>query len=151
MKEKHEESPRDYVREITAKYIGPRRKSAVITGPDEAARFVRTVLRDEVREHLVALYLDGAHRIASYSLVSIGCAISAPVHPREIFQPAVLIGACSLIVGHNHPSGELAPSNEDRKVTKRLAEAGALLSIALLDHVIVTPQGYYSFKESGEL
>lgn len=151
MEKKLEESLKDFVREVTAKYIGPRRKSAVITGPDEAARFVRSVLRDEVREHLVALYLDGAHRIASYSLVAIGCAVSAPVHPREIFQPAVLIGACSLIVGHNHPSGELVPSDEDRKVTKRLGEAGALLSIALLDHVIVTQRGYYSFKESGEL
>lgn len=151
METKREENASDFVREVTAKYIGPRRRSPVITSPDEAADFIRSVMRDDVREHFVALYLNGANRIASFSLVSIGGAVSAPAHPREVFQPAVLVGAVSLIVGHNHPSGDPTPSSEDRKVTKRLQEAGTLLSIALLDHVIVTHGSYYSFKQCGEL
>lgn len=145
--EQNRESSKDYVREVTAKYIGPRRKAIKISSPEDAARFICSVLRDEAREHFIALYLDGAHNLASYSVVSTGSANSAPVHPREVFQGAVLCGACALIVGHNHPSGELNPSEEDRSVTKRLVEAGKLLGISVLDHLIVSEQGYFSFQE----
>ena len=149
--EQHEVNPKEYVREVTAKYIGPRRKAVKIGGPEDAAKFISSVLRDHAREHFVALYLDGAHNVASYSVVSTGSANSAPVHPREVFQGAVLVGACALVVGHNHPSGELRPSDEDRAVTKRLCEAGKLLGVSLLDHIIVSNQGYYSFQEMGAM
>ena len=85
----------NYVREVTARYIGPRRKSLTISGPGDAASFMRGLLRDEVREHFLALYLNGAHQVVSFSLVSLGDATSAPVHAREVFQGALLVGACA--------------------------------------------------------
>lgn len=149
--EQNDTNPKEYVREVTAKYIGPRRKAIKIGGPEDAAKFISSVMKDQAREHFVALYLDGAHNIASYSIVSTGSANSAPVHPREVFQGAVLVGACALIVGHNHPSGELKPSDEDRAVTNRLVEAGKLLGMSLLDHLIVSEAGYFSFQEMGAM
>ena len=83
-----------YVREVTARYIGPRRKGLTISGPGDAASFMRGLLRDEVKEHFLALYLNGAHQVVSFSLVSLGDATSAPVHAREVFQGALLVGAC---------------------------------------------------------
>ena len=91
----------NYVREVTAKYIGPRRKGLFISGPSDAANFMRGLLRDEAREHFLALYLNGANCVISFSLVSLGCATSAPAHPREVFQGAVLVGACGVLIGHN--------------------------------------------------
>src|SRR3990172_177021 len=115
--------PTEYVREVTARYIGPRRRSCVITSSEIAANFMRRLLRDHAREHFLALYLDGAHRVVSYSLVSLGTANSTSVHPREVFQGALLAGACAIIVGHNHPSGDTRESPEDIILTKRLKEA----------------------------
>src|SRR5512135_1233883 len=138
-----------YVREVTARYIGPRRKSLTITGPASAARFMRRLLRDEAREHFLALYLNGAHQVVSLSLVSLGSATHASVHAREVFQGALLVGACALIVGHNHPSGDLEPSPADVDLTKRLKEAGALLRVPLLDHVLFSATEFLSFHEAG--
>ena len=147
--EQKESTASDYVREVTAKYIGPRRKSISIRSANDAACFVRRLLRDEAREHFIALYLNGANQVVSHSLVSLGTANSAPACPREIFQGAVLVGACALIVAHNHPSGSLAASEHDKIITRRLAEGGKLLSIPLLDHIIVSSDCYYSFLEDG--
>ena len=140
-----------YVREVTARYIGPRRKSTTIRLPDDAFLFMRALLRDDAKEHFLALCLNGAHQVISHSLVSLGCATSAPVHPREVFQPAILVGACALIVGHNHPSADLKPSQEDIATTKKLKDAGDLLGIPLLDHVLFSPTEFTSFKTLGLL
>ncbi len=148
--EKQEIKSIHYVREVTAKYIGPRRKSITISDPSEAAKFISSLLRDNAREHFFALYLNAANQVVSHSLVSLGSAVSVPVSIREVFQGAVLVGATGLIVGHNHPSGESNPSNEDRTVTEKLSEAGKLLGIPLLDHIIVVSEdGYFSFREQG--
>jgi DNA repair protein RadC len=80
-------------------------------------------------------------------LVNLGTLTSSLVHPREIFRRAVMQGANSIIVAHNHPSGAADPSDEDLKVTKLLHEAGKLLGIQLLDHLIFTPTSFYSFKD----
>jgi len=109
-----------------------------IKGPNDVADFVRSVLTDNSREHCVALYLDGAHQVVSYSIISIGTANMSVVHPREVFQRAILAGAISIIIAHNHPSGVLTPSDEDHKVTQRLKDAGEILGIKLLDHLIVS-------------
>ena len=98
-------------------------------------------------EHFVALYLNGQHQVAAYSIVSIGTANQAPVSPREVFQRAVLTGAISIVVAHNHPSKSTVPSHEDRAVTTRLREAGELLGIKVLDHVIVTNSAFLSMKD----
>jgi DNA repair protein RadC len=139
----------NYVREVTARYIGPRRKGLTISGPGVAASFMRGLLRDEVREHFLALYLNGGHQVISFSLVSLGDATSAPVHAREVFQGALLIGACALIVGHNHPSGDVQPSTEDKEITRRLKQAGELLRVPLLDHVLFSETDCVSFHERG--
>jgi DNA repair protein RadC len=115
--------------------------------PSMAAEFVRKVLPDNSREHFVVLHLDSTNQIISYAVVSTGTANSCPVHPREVFQGAVLVGAIALIVSHNHPTGDLTPSGDDRKITTRLNEAAALMGIKIHDHVIVTDGGFYSFAE----
>jgi DNA repair protein RadC len=142
------QSGNEFVREVTARYIGPRRKGLKISGPGDAACFMRGLLRDEAREHFLALYLNGAHRVVSFSLVSLGTATSAPVSPREVFQGAILVGACALIVGHNHPSGDIEPSPEDVDVTRKLKQAGELLRVPLLDHVLFSETDHLSFHDS---
>ncbi len=141
----------DYVREVTARYIGPRRKGLTISGPGDAARFMRRLLRDEVREHFLALYLDGAHHVVSFSLASLGGATWAPVSAGMVFQNALLLGACAVIVGHNHVSGELEPSPEDKEVTRKLKQAGELLRVPLLDHVLFSETDHVSFHDRGLL
>ncbi len=141
----------NYIREVTPRYIGPRRKGLTISGPDAAARFMRGLLRDEAREHFLALYLNGAHHIVSFSLVSLGGATWAPVSAAMVFQNALLVGASAVVAGHNHPSGELQPSAADVDVARRLKEAGELLRVPLLDHVLFSGTDHVSFHESGIL
>jgi len=127
-----------FIREVRATYQQTAARPFAISGPDDVADFVRSILTDNSREHFIALYLDGAHQVASYSIVSIGTANASMVHPREVFQRAIRAGAVSIIIAHNHPSGVLTPSDEDHKVTQRLKEAGDILGIKLLDYLIVT-------------
>ena len=136
-----------FIREVRATYHMTETLPFVIQGPHHVAQFVRTILTDTSREHFVALYLDGANQVVSYSIISIGTANMSVVHPREVFQRAVLAGAVSIVVAHNHPSGILTPSQEDIKVTQRLKEAGEILAIKLLDHVIVTDVAHHSVRE----
>jgi len=127
-----------FIREVRATYPQTTSRVFAIKGPDDVADFVRSILTDNSREHFVALYLDGAHQVTSYSIVSIGTANASMVHPREVFQRAILAGAVSIIIAHNHPSGVLTPSDEDHKVTQRLKDAGDILGIKLLDHIIIS-------------
>jgi len=138
------------VREAVIQYRGQslRIRSALLT-PQDAIALAKKRVHDHSKEHLLAIYLDGTHRPIAFSLVFIGTANSAPANPREIFQPAVALGAVSLIVLHNHPSGESKPSSCDDQVTKTLAEAGRLLGIKLLDHIVWTVSGdFYSYADS---
>jgi len=148
--EPSEEQPAiTFVREVTATYRGPRRAATKITDPKDGADFIRKSLPDNSREHFVVLYLDGKHQIIAYSIVFTGTANKCQVHPREIFQRAVLVGSVAIILGHNHPSdGEVIPSEDDRNVTNQLKKAGDMLGIKVLDHVIVNDTGFYSFTES---
>ena len=118
-----------------------------ITNSIQVAEFVRSILTDNSREHCIALFLDGSSKIASYSIISIGGANSAPFAPRELFQRAVLVGAISIVLVHNHPSGSLSASQADHALTIRLKEAGELMGIAILDDVIVTDQDSISLRE----
>ena len=133
-----------YIREVRATYHMTETLPFIIQGPDHVAQFVRSILTDNSREHFVALYLDGANQVVSYSIISIGTANMSVVHPREVFQRAVLAGAVSIVVAHNHPSGILTPSQEDIKVTQRLKDAGEILAIKLLDHLIVSDAAHRS-------
>ncbi len=105
---------------------------------------VAPFLAHEPVEVFVALLLDGKHRVTGFAEVSRGTLTSSLVHPREVFGPALRMGCAALIVVHNHPSGDPEPSSEDREVTKRLAEAGRLLGVPLLDHVVLGGGGRYT-------
>jgi len=108
-------------------------------------------VREHMKEHFVVFFLDTRNREIKREIVSIGTLNYNLVHPREVFEPAVRSLAASIIVAHNHPSGCLEPSDEDLSLTKRLSQAGNLLGIELLDHVIVTREGHMSFKQKGLL
>jgi DNA repair protein RadC len=103
---------------------------------------------DQEKEHFYVMHLDIRNRVKLVELVTIGTLTSSLVHPRETFRRAVMQGAASIIVGHNHPSGECEPSTEDTKVTKLLFEAGQILGITFLDHLIFTTHSFFSFKEN---
>jgi len=107
--------------------------------------------REARREHFVAFDLNARHQLLTRRLVSVGSLSASIVHPREVFQPAVAASAAGLIVAHNHPSGDPEPSPEDVAVTRRLRDAGELLGIELLDHLVVAGRGFVSLKARGAL
>ncbi len=142
-----------FVREAIVQYRGRGLKvETPIREPMQAVRLARRVVRDEAREHFLALYLDGRHKPIAHSVVSIGTATASLVHPREVFQAAVLSGAVGLIVLHNHPSGDPSPSREDQDVASRLQKAGKILGIQLLDAITWTHRNseYVSLRERGD-
>ena len=104
-------------------------------------------IRDLKKEHLVSFCLDAHNQTLERTLVSIGTANSTMVHPREVFEPAIRNLASSVIIVHNHPSGNPEPSHEDIQLTERLVSAGKILGITLQDHVIITSQGFLSFQQ----
>lgn len=104
-------------------------------------------LKTATQEHLVVLSLDGANRLIAKRLVTIGTLNASLVHPREVYSDPLKDRAASIIVIHNHPSGTLEPSDADMQVTQRLKDAGKLLGINLLDHIIITKTGYYSLAD----
>jgi DNA repair protein RadC len=103
---------------------------------------------DQEKEHFYVMHLDTRSRINLVELVNIGTLTASLVHPRETFRRAVIHGSASIIVAHNHPSGEVDPSVEDTKITKVLFEAGNILGIKMLDHVIFAQGKFYSFRDS---
>src|SRR6266702_883222 len=109
-------------------------------------------LADTDREHFVILMRDQKNQVIGIHTVSVGSLTASVVHPRETFKAAILANAAAIICGHQHLSGDCQPSREDRSITQRLKEAGALLGINLLDHVIVGGEGrYFSFADENML
>jgi DNA repair protein RadC len=108
-------------------------------------------IADRKQEYFIVVLLNGAHEVISTKVVSIGLVNSTQVHPREVFAPAIEQRATSVILAHNHPSGNLEPSPADKNVTKQLIESGKILGISVLDHIIFSRQGYLSFSEKGLL
>lgn len=117
---------------------------ARLGGPDAVVALLRPLLENEAQECFVALLLNGKHRITGFAEISRGTLTASLVHPREVFGPALRQGAAAIIVAHNHPSGEPEPSSEDLGVTKRLRDAGALLGVPLLDHLILGEHGRFT-------
>lgn len=103
-------------------------------------------LRDEVFK---VIYLDASNRFIESEIMSRGVVNKATVYPRKIVENALKKNAVSVIISHNHPSGKLVPSNDDRRMTKMVSDALAVINIAIVDHVIVSSEGYFSFKENG--
>jgi DNA repair protein RadC len=122
-----------------------------VRGPDDVVALIGKRLRNEPREHFLALLLNARHECLAVETVSIGSLNASIVHPREVFRPAVLASAASIIVVHNHPSGDPEPSEEDMSITRRLAQVGELLGIGLLDHLVIAKRGVVSLRERGLL
>jgi DNA repair protein RadC len=99
------------------------------------------------REMFVVLLLDGKNQVLGFNVVSVGSLTAALVHPREVFKPAILANAASLILVHGHPSGDPEPSAEDKAITERLRQAGDLIGIKILDHVVIGDATFHSFAD----
>lgn len=124
----------------------------VLRGPEDVATAVEPLALARARkEHFVVLLLNARHAVLRVEVVSVGSLNASIVHPREVFAPALEHAAASVVLVHNHPSGDSEPSEEDLKITQRLVDAGELLGVAVLDHVIVAKRGNYSFRANGKL
>ena len=130
--------------ELGKRYLMPADRPVVTTAEEAAEQLCN--IRDKKQECLVVLTLDGANRLINNTIVFQGTLNQSIIHPREIFAQAIEDRAASIIVAHNHPSGSLEPSDEDRQVTAKLREAGQLLGIELLDSLIVSRLGHASIK-----
>jgi DNA repair protein RadC len=108
-------------------------------------------IRDKKKEYLMAFFLNARHQLIAKETISIGTLTASLAHPREIFAPAIGKAAAGVILVHNHPSGDPSPSDEDVRLTQRIAQAGKIMGIELLDHMIVAETGAYSFKTAGKL
>lgn len=117
-----------------------------INSPDDVNKILQSYLNGVDREHFVVILLNRKNGIIGINTVSVGDLSSSIVHPREVFKPAIVAGAASIIVAHNHPSGDPTPSSDDINVTKRLKEAGDILGIGVLDHIIIGDGSYVSLK-----
>src|SRR5215475_2082010 len=118
----------------------------------DAATLLHTYLADVDREHFAIILLNQKNRVLGVNTVSIGSLTASVVHPREVYKSAILSNAASIICEHNHPSTDCQPSREDRAITTRLVEAGKLLGISVLDHVIISGTGqYFSFADENML
>ncbi len=122
-----------------------------IRGPEDVYDHFYQRIRSWRREHFMLLLLDGRHRVLRESQISQGTLTASLVHPREVFRPAVLAASAAVVLVHNHPSGDPAPSREDLVVTRRLVEAGKILGIRVVDHIIVAENGFHSLQENGQL
>lgn len=123
------------------------RRSIQINNPQSIADYYYTKLRHEMKEHFCVLLLDTKNRIIAEEKISEGSLNASIVHPREVFKPAIRKSANSVILIHNHPSGDTEPSREDIEVTKRLVEAGEIIGISVLDHIIIGDHQYLSMKK----
>ena len=118
----------------------------LVRGPESVYELTRDI-RNLNREHFVGFYLNSRNQVLRREIISIGSLNASIVHPREVYLPAVAMSAASVVLAHNHPSGDPTPSEEDLAITRRLLEAGRILGIDLLDHVVVARESYASFKE----
>jgi len=130
-----------------SKRIQNNKARASISTPQDVLNIVNEI-RTRKKEHFVALYLNARNEMIHKEIISVGILDASIVHPREVFAPAIEKRASSIILIHNHPSGNVSPSDNDCDLTKRLIESGKILGIEVLDHIIVTENDYYSMKEN---
>lgn len=126
------------------------KKASIYLSPKDVWQELKDI-RSCKREHFVVFYLDTRNQEIKREVISVGSLNANLVHPREVFEPAVKNLAAQIIIAHNHPSGALEPSQKDLKITKRLVQAGKILGIEIIDHIIVGNEGFLSFKEKSLL
>jgi len=124
-------------------------KKPLVKTPEDVASLVKSRLKGKKREHFLALLLDTRNQLIKVSEISVGSLDTSVVHPREVFKEAISASAASVIFVHNHPSGDPTASEDDIKLTKRLAEAGEVVGIDVLDHIIIGDKNYLSLKREG--
>lgn len=123
-------------------------KSIIVRSPKDIFPVLKEKIINFHKEYFIVASLDNRNKVINVDIVSIGTLNSSLIHPRETFEVAIKNHAAGIIICHNHPSGELEPSKDDLVVTKNLVEAGKLLNIEVADHLIITKDNYYSFKEN---
>jgi len=126
-------------------------QKTTVKSPEDAIKSVKNQLKGKKKEHFLVLSLDTRNHLINTQTISIGSLDSSIVHPREVFKEAISSTAASVIFAHNHPSGDPTPSEDDIKLTKRLVEAGEILGIEVLDHIIICDKDYISMKSKNLL
>ena len=132
-------------------YAAPSRAKESLSSPDAVAEFLMPQMRFLKREEFWGLYLNQKNRLLFVETISIGSLTSSIVHARECFKPAIKRSAASIILAHNHPSGDPSPSQEDIDVTRRLVEAGKVLGIPVMDHIIIGSNVFSSLKQAQQI
>ena len=132
------------IREVALTYPKHIERLKKVATQDEAVNAVREIVNGRPQEHFIVLHLDTKNQLVSYSIAGIGTVDACMVHPREIFSVALRANASSIIIAHNHPSGDATPSPQDREVTERLRRVGDLLGCQVLDSIVVTDRDHVS-------
>jgi len=120
-----------------------------VSNPDEVYELMKIAFEGREREVMFVILLNTKNQLVGMNMAAMGTLNSCTVHPREIFKPAIITGAAAIILSHNHPSGDPSPSPQDIELTKRIQQAGELLGISLLDHVIAGDEKFVSLKSNG--
>jgi len=118
-----------------------------IKNPEAVFKLISSSIKDKAKEHFKLILLNTRNKMIGISTVSIGTLTTSLVHPREVFKDAITHSAASVILAHNHPSGDPEPSEDDLKITKKLVESGKILGIEVIDHIIIGKNNFYSFRE----
>jgi DNA repair protein RadC len=129
--------------------LEPETKDFDIKDPEAVVKAIRASIKNKAQEHFKLILLNPRNKIIGISTISIGTLNASLVHPREVFNDAITHSAASVVLAHNHPSGDPEPSEDDITITKRLIEAGKILGIEVIDHIIIGKNDYYSFKAKG--
>jgi len=129
------------------KRMNPAKKTEILA-PEDVWKLCGD-FRGSKKEHFAVFYLDTMNALIERQIISVGTLNASLVHPREVFEPAITLRAAGIIAAHNHPSGNVEPSQDDLAITKRLADAGKILGIILTDHIVLTANDFLSFKNKG--
>ncbi len=129
----------------------PVKEKRAIRSPEDALQEVKAKLKGKKKEHFLTILLDTRNQVIGIAPISVGSLDSSVVHPREVFREALAASAASVIFVHNHPSGDPSPSEDDIKLTQRLVEAGKIMGVEVLDHVVVADSAYASLKGMGSI
>lgn len=143
------EETSDVLYVVTVRRRRRRKVPDAIRQPQAAYQLMYPLVRDLDREHFYCLHLNTRHTVMEIDLVSVGSLSASIVHPREVFRRAISRGAASLILAHNHPSGDPEPSEDDLEITSRLARVGELVGIPVLDHIVLANGSFVSLRERG--
>jgi DNA repair protein RadC len=129
--------------------LEPEVKDFDVKNPEGVVKAIRASIQDKAKEHFKLILLNPRNKIIGISTISIGTLNVSLVHPREVFKDAIVHSAASVVLAHNHPSGDPEPSEDDLKITNKLVESGNILGIEVIDHIIIGKNNFCSFKERG--